>query len=1052
MRPLAALLGALAALGGCEPEARTQLVVRVDGDLRAPDDLDALVVRTMARGAPVTTRRIELGAGAGRHALPGSFGVAPAEGDEAARAVTVEIDVMRGSCRRFTYRAEAAFVPGQSTVVPVYLARPCAGPVSADVCAPREVCVGAAGRTCGRDGRCVDARGVADPTPPPRGRTVPTHGAAITIAPDDTRAVVALRRSPHVAVLDLDLTPPAAGARVERRVAVRAVLPFSSAPTAPAPADVDPEGWAAVVSNDGATAWVVLRRAQRVMRVDDLRGTPRFAAASAPTGSEPTGIAISPSGRHLYVTNFADGTVTVIAAATMGVEMTLDLNGPLARSGRLGSVAPRPALAHPRGITISNDGDADDADEVAWVTEFYGQWRDPAEVRVHDDPRDPTHTAPLRPEADAGYWDVARVGVMYRVPLDTHLPDEGLAVIPPVEDAGFDDAVGRRTGCYPNLLYAPHWNGGRVYVTGTCASPAGPVGEACRTGVACTPLSPEDDLDPGNHRTLSHAAIFTLDATTGEALPTTVLTQRFWEMYTGRLPAAVDTPFRGAPGDDARRRMPLLPLGMAFIPGDYVGYVLGYGSDAVFRARFDRQGVLDQVGTQGAAGLGFIDLDPDEARRAHLPAGIAIDHDPAHLETALVVNADTANVSVIDLDNQVVERVVSVLPAGHAETPDAAAVREGRRLFVTGLGRMSWRAQAWSSCETCHPDGLSDGVTWFFGRGPRQSPSLDGSFVVDRERNVHQRLFGWNASFDEVHDVETVIRNISGGVGALVNDPSATARAARVLYQDDRPGGDDASHTATSQVGLNGALADVPSAVPDLARLEAYVRSIRAPRHPAGLDPAAVADGRQTFATACAGCHGSPRWTVSRRFYAPSEAANATRGQLRVARYMAPPLFPGAINPALATGPAAFRYDGPDAANDHMQCAVRDVGTLGDRGAAVALAGVPVREVRQDMRTASLGASGFNPPSLLGLSLSAPYFHAGNARTLEAAFSPTFAVHHNVWCKNCFNPSFEHLADDLRAMASYLLSLDDGDDVETVRVRAPYVDDAADLCAQWAAP
>ena len=40
------------------------------------------------------------------------------------------------------------------------------------------------------------------------------------------------------------------------------------------------------------------------------------------------------------------------------------------------------------------------------MTEFYGQWRDPAEVRVHDDPRDPTHTAPLRPEADAGYWEL----------------------------------------------------------------------------------------------------------------------------------------------------------------------------------------------------------------------------------------------------------------------------------------------------------------------------------------------------------------------------------------------------------------------------------------------------------------------------------------------------------------------------------------------------------------------------------------------------------------------------------------------------------------------
>jgi hypothetical protein len=35
---------------------------------------------------------------------------------------------------------------------------------------------------------------------------------------------------------------------------------------------------------------------------------------------------------------------------------------------------------------------------------------------------------------------------------------------------------------------------------------------------------------------------------------------------------------------------------------------------------------------------------------------------------------------------------------------------------------------AWSSCGSCHPDGLADGVTWIFGTGPRQTKPLDGTF------------------------------------------------------------------------------------------------------------------------------------------------------------------------------------------------------------------------------------------------------------------------------------------------------------------------------------
>ena len=42
-------------------------------------------------------------------------------------------------------------------------------------------------------------------------------------------------------------------------------------------------------------------------------------------------------------------------------------------TGYLGDVKGRPALAHPRSITITNNRNGDDADETLYVTEYYAQ-------------------------------------------------------------------------------------------------------------------------------------------------------------------------------------------------------------------------------------------------------------------------------------------------------------------------------------------------------------------------------------------------------------------------------------------------------------------------------------------------------------------------------------------------------------------------------------------------------------------------------------------------------------------------------------------------------
>jgi hypothetical protein len=95
----------------------------------------------------------------------------------------------------------------------------------------------------------------------------------------------------------------------------------------------------------------------------------------------------------------------------------------------------------------------------------------------------------------------------------------------------------------------------------------------------------------------------------------------------------------------------------------------------------------------------------------------------------------------------------------------------------------------------------------------------------------------------------------------------------------------------------------------------------------------------------------------------------------------------------------------------------------------VSPAAVNVLELRQDMVTGAQGAggvnandftTGFNPPSLLGLQVGAPYFHAGNARSLEEVFASTFAGHHQSALAQVFSPTTAQI----KQLVAFLLSID----------------------------
>lgn len=832
--------------------------------------------------------------------------------------------------------------------------------------------------------------GPGDAGPMRMARTTPTNGSAVAISADNAITVAVNRTAHSVAVFNSStlsaMTPSVA------RTALLAVA--------------DAEPWAVVLSNDGNTAYVALRRTGEVLQVNNLRTAPAL-GMRVRVGSEPTGIAISPTGATVYLANWSDGTVTEVATATMTVTRTVDLNVSLASTGALGNnITPRPAMAHPRALVVTNDGDGEDGDETVFVTEFFSQAR----------------TAGIIPTDDSAF-DLNRQGLVYRYNAGSGTVAAPIA-LSPVTDTGFRDSVGATsattgqvTGCFPNQLYgATLGPGGRLYIPAVCASPRGPTGPV--TGGGGT----------NNIRTQVHSVLFVVDTAMGAEIPAqrVLLSQRFNALYDA---AAVD-------GASADRRMPLIPQDVAFVPGTGIAYVVSYGSDAVFRVQFADNGTVQEVGSTTAR---FINLAPGGAVAAgRLPVGIAVA--PTGSRQALVINENSRNLSVINFATQAVGTV-----AESADAPTGAAleVNTGRRFFVTGLGRWSLNGQGWNSCESCHPDGQTDNVTWYFARGPRQTTSLDGTF--DGQGN--QRILNWTGIFDEVHDFELNTRGNSGGVGAIVhrnNDgatPPRVTNTDRIIF-DGTPPVPPQLGTVTPQAGLSGSAANLMptgtstprSTLADWNEINAYVRTIRAPRAPSNLVAADVTAGRTLFEqNNCAGCHGGSLWTIAQRFYTPSEVNNnPTTGRLSTVRYTLPTGFPAALNPAAGNDPmrsATLRLTPIAGANDQINCVLRNVGTFPAMldpmtQAGVAPMGVRVREVRADMATAAQGASGFNPPALVGMNAGAPYFHAGNARTLEEALSETFQAHHRALSSNFLQNSSTRAA-EIRQLTAFLLSIDD---------------------------
>ncbi|HSR96512.1 MAG TPA: beta-propeller fold lactonase family protein [Kofleriaceae bacterium] len=673
--------------------------------------------------------------------------------------------------------------------------------------------------------------------------------------------------------------------------------------TAKVPTGANPSS--VVISADNKTAYVSNRGDATVVKITGIDGGTPVISGMADVGAEPAGLALSPSGKRLFVAEFAGSRVSIINTSTMAIESSV-------------------AVDRPRALLVTNNGDTNDADENLVVTQYYGV---PVEGR----------------EAK----DDGRTGRVLVFSLATLTKASEITLSP------IDSGLGVMTS--PNQLAAIAAAGNRVYVTSVSASPEGPT----KFDGNVFPVVYVADLGSASE-VRDGSGTANLTAKLRDAIPNpTAASPRFF------------------PGDLSD---------IAFLGNTQVAYAVGKAGDVMVRMAYGTN-KLDVGSTQNKE----IDLAGNATiGTCQEPIGVVVSQD---LMRAYVNCWVSRRLAMVDLSIQTMTQTFEASPA--PANAVEASIQRGKRFYFTGRAR--WSAaegngakggEGWSSCASCHPDGLSDNITWIFGSGPRQTTSMDGSFSHGAGPQK-QRMFNWTGVNDEMHDFEANTRGVSGGLGAIT-----TAAVATDCNQLDKE--------AATPVVLNGALAASNKDLADNVTLAAcghkdwddinnFVKTI-APAHSSKLgDSQAVARGRQLFLDGgCAKCHGGSGWTVSSRPYNPAGGGAPTFGAVAFAR----PIFLQAVmydvprnknsnQPILGaddTGPA----EAAEIAVPQLACVLRNVGTFGipdDNTATDAL------ERRANGALRAEGRAGYNVPSLYGLALGAPYLHHGQAASLEVLFS-----------------------------------------------------------------
>jgi YVTN family beta-propeller protein len=694
--------------------------------------------------------------------------------------------------------------------------------------------------------------------------------------------------------------------------------------------------------------------------------------SKTPTGGNPSSVVIMGDSKTAYVANRGDATVvritnidggkpTVDATVNVGAEpagLALSPSGlklfvaEFAES-RVSvidtttmAITTSIAIDRPRAVVVTNNADHSDDDEQLVVSQYFG-------VPV-----------PGRETKDDG-----RTGQVAVFPL-TSLTTATNIKLSPIS-SGFPDGAASPVTTSPNQLAAMAVAGGRVYITSVSASPQGPT----RFDQNVFPV------------------VYVADLTTGAEVRDATGTANLARKVFDAIPTPSPTSPRFIPGELSD---------IAFLGNTNVAYAIGRAGDVMLRMVY---GTTLEIGsTQNKE----IDLGGSATiTGCQAPTGLVVSME---LGRAYVNCYVTRRLALVDLSIQTMTQTfeASPAPANAAE----ASVQRGKRFFFTGRAR--WSAsesngakggEGWSSCGSCHADGLTDNVTWVFGSGPRQTTSMDGTFSHGPGPQK-QRILNWTAINDELHDFEFNVRGVSGGLGVIVSaaDPANCNKLdlEKPVALTQTSGANIAGvGQSIKAIADNSLIATCPHK--DWDDITAFVQTIT-PVHASKItDAQSVARGRQLFIDGgCAKCHGGSGWTVSNRFYDPlTTSATEADATAFAGASFTPPLF---LQPFIMYNVARTRISvqppivvagdntGPPEANPvavpQLACALRNVGTFGVPNDATATDALEVRPlVPPNTNPRAEGRAGYNVPSLYGLALGAPYLHHGQAATLTDLFT-----------------------------------------------------------------